>query len=140
MAQPIVGRHEMHFPRKPNRSPHINVHCQDFRHGHGWQFDGLVTINPVDVNPFILTVSASASNMRGDRTQAFELPFAVEVVDVTDLVDPIKQNRKTSPAEALLERAIRDRDSDALQMLNFEKNWNELSGERGCDEEEDDDE
>ncbi len=130
-----MGRHEMNFAHEPDRTSNIEVHCQDFRHGYEWVFEGVATINPYCPNPFVIAVCASASNMKGLRTRSFEQAYAAEEVDVINLIDPFKQERlRDLPIEDNLQKAIKERNFDWLQMLCFEKNWSEISGESSDNE------
>ncbi|RUW74817.1 MULTISPECIES: hypothetical protein [unclassified Mesorhizobium] len=86
-SPPVIGKHEMQFAVGPNRSPVIEIHCADFRHGRTWEFEGIATIDPHHEGPFVIEVEVTASNMRGIRTEAFEFAIAVENTRIGDLVD-----------------------------------------------------
>jgi hypothetical protein len=138
-----AGRHEMDFAVDPNRESEITVHCEDYRHGRSWAFSGIATIDPYIPSPFKILVSASASNMRGARTASFEIPFTVEEVDVSDLIDPLKRERtKDLQVEDLFEKALAAKDYSWFQMLSFGKNWDEISpiaSSKNDDDDDDDD-
>jgi hypothetical protein len=130
MVKPVVGRHEMSFAFEPNRSNSVEIHCQDFRHGSKWTFEGVATIDVDCESPFLIDVQASASNMRGIRSQNFELPYTVTEVDAVNLVDPIAKSQKEPfPMLAQVRQAARSKNSGWFQNLSFEGNWNELSGQ-----------
>lgn len=90
----VIGKHEMQFAVGPNRSPVVEIHCADFRHGRTWEFDGIATIDPHTDGPFVVEVEVTASNMRGIWAQVFEFAFAVQNVRIGDLVDLFETSYK----------------------------------------------
>lgn len=92
--RPVIGKHDMHLAVGPHRSPLIEVHCADFRHGRSWNFEGIATIDPHTEGPFVIEVEVTASNMRGIRTEAFEFAFAVQNARIGDLVDLFETSYK----------------------------------------------
>ncbi|RWC75317.1 MAG: hypothetical protein EOS30_11030 [Mesorhizobium sp.] len=130
----VVGRHEMQFAVGPNRSPIIEIHCADFRHGRSWEFEGIATIDPHHEGPFVVEVEVTASNMRGIQTEAFDFAFAVENARIGDLVDLLGTSYKI--AFPMMER---------FKAEVRAKNWGwieavDVDGQEAEPDEDDDDE
>ncbi|WP_155930634.1 hypothetical protein [Mesorhizobium sp. L2C084A000] len=125
-----VGRHEMQFAVGPNRSPVIEIHCADFRHGRSWKFEGIATIDPHHDGPFVVDVEVTASNMRGIQTKAFDFAFTAEVVKIGDLVDLLKPGYKIPIP--MMERLTAE-----ITAKNWD--WIEVVGVDGFEEQPDDD-
>ncbi|UDL87313.1 hypothetical protein LGH82_19180 [Mesorhizobium sp. PAMC28654] len=113
----IVGRHEMDFAVGPNRSDTVEVHCADFRHGRAWDFEGIATIDPEGEGPFVVEVEVTASNMRGIRSQTFQLPYIIEQAKVGELVDLLNRSYRV-PIPMM------DRFTDEVKAMN--KDWIEF--------------
>lgn len=126
----IVGRHDMQFAIGPDRSPVIETHCADFRHGRAWEFEGVAMIDPHQEGPFVIDVEVTASNMRGIQTKAFYFAFTAEVVKIGDLVDLLEPGYKVPIP-------LMDRFTAEVTAKNWD--WIEVVGVDGLEEQPDDD-
>jgi hypothetical protein len=86
LIQPQVTRHEVHLPHGLSRVTKGEIHCADFRHGREWQFDGVAIIDSRAGSPFKIVATASASNLKGSETSAFELSYFTESAKADDLI------------------------------------------------------
>lgn len=121
LRKPVVGRHEMQFAIGPNRGSIIELHCADFRHGRSWEFEGIATISPHGSTPFVIEVEATASNIRGIQTKAFEFGFTVENAKVGDLVDLLKPGyRVPIPMMERFMTEVRAKNRDWIEMVGVD--------------------
>jgi hypothetical protein len=101
-----IGRHEFEITRRAARSRDMEATCEDFRSGQEFIFEGTVmpSSNP---NPLVVTVSLTASNLRGERTEVTRLEKKIVLVEAADLVDmdTLKPNREY-PTEREVERLL----------------------------------
>jgi hypothetical protein len=86
-APQLAGRHDMNFADGPDGSGMITIHCEDFRHGHEWSFEGIARVDLHSASPFLIQVVVTASNLHGSRSERFELPFEVQESDAKDLIN-----------------------------------------------------
>lgn len=95
----------------------LEVHCADFRHGREWAFEGIATIDPAGDDPFFLTVTMTASNMKGVVTAKFELPHIAQEKLVSDFFDLEKVGFvKERPFEKELQEAIETEQFDRFDF------------------------
>src|SRR2546423_6168956 len=71
----------------PKRSSSVVANCADFRHGSEWRLDGIVWMNPRDLDNLTVSVRVTAANMRGECLKTATI--AKEVIDahVSSLLD-----------------------------------------------------
>ncbi|WP_027040240.1 PIN domain-containing protein [Mesorhizobium ciceri] len=133
----IVGRHEMQFAVGPDRSPVIEIHCADFRHGRYWEFEGIATLDPHHEGPFVVDVEVTASNMRGIQTKSFDLALTVENAKIGDLVDLLKPGYKIPiPMMERLTAEITAKNWDWIEVVDVDgqEEWPDDGDEDGDDE------
>lgn len=117
----IVGRHEMQFAVGPDRSPVVEIHCADFRHGRSWEFEGIATIDPHHEGPFVVDVEVTASNMRGIQTESFNLAPTVENAKIGYLVDLLKPGYKVPiPMMERLKAEIIAKNWDWIEVVDVD--------------------
>lgn len=83
---PHVGRHDVAFKEDPCWRSWLSVTCEDFRHGQGWQFEGIVGIDPRAPDTRMI-VSITASNFRGKAQEIKLVGRNLETVHVSKLID-----------------------------------------------------
>ncbi len=97
-----AGKHDMHIAVEPERNPFMEVHCEDFRHGTEWTFDGVLWLDPTDQEACTVSVSLTAANMHGEVVENICVEKSVSETRAKDLIDlksgcflkqPIVQNR-----------------------------------------------
>lgn len=112
-----AGRHDVVFAAPPDGGSTIEIHCEDFRHGRSWSFDGIACIDPHAEQPFWIDVSVTASNMRGGKTARFELDLISESVNVDDLLDlENRRLRKQFPMQAEFDQAVEAENFDWFEF------------------------
>lgn len=112
-----AGRHDVVFAAPPDGGSTIEIHCEDFRHGRSWSFDGIACIDPHAEHPFWIDVSVTASNMRGGKTARFALDVDSESVRVNDLVDLENRSfRKPFQMQAEFNQALEEGNLDWLEF------------------------
>ncbi|TPI30530.1 hypothetical protein FJW07_29110 [Mesorhizobium sp. B3-1-9] len=117
----VVGRHEMQFAIGPNRTPIVEIHCADFRHGRSWQFEGIATIDPQHEGPFAIEVEVTASNMRGIRTEVFDFARTVENARIGDLVDLLGTSYKIAfPMMERFKAEVRAKNWDWIEAVDVD--------------------
>jgi hypothetical protein len=62
------------------------MHCEDFRHGETWTFDGVVFLNPHEGASCRVAVAITAGNLRGTVSVAEEYAFTILDADHEALV------------------------------------------------------
>ena len=58
--------HEVLLDPAPNRERSMIAHCEDFRHGRTWRFDGVLRIDPNERADPVVSVRLTAANMHGE--------------------------------------------------------------------------
>ncbi len=112
-----AGRHDVVFAGPPDGGSTIEIHCEDFRHGRSWSFDGIACIDPRADHPFLIDVSVTASNMRGGKTARFELDVVSEPVSVDELLDLENRCvRKPIPMQAEFDQAFEAENFDWFEF------------------------
>jgi hypothetical protein len=71
------GRHETFLDVVPVRSRTLVMHCEDFRHGETWTFDGVVFLDPHEGASCRVAVAITAGNLRGTVSVAEEYAFTI---------------------------------------------------------------
>lgn len=128
----------MQFAVGPNRSPVIELHCADFRHGRSWEFEGIAAIDPYSEGPFAIDIQVTASNMRGIQTRTFEFGFTAEIAKVGDLVDLLKPGYRVAiPMAERLSAEIKAKNWDWIEIVSVD--GEEEEPDDGDDEPDDED-
>lgn len=81
-----TGRHEFETTLPARRGRRMEATCEDFRSGQEYEFEGVVVPTP-EVGPLVISVSLTASNLRGERSEVFKVEKLMDLVDAADLVD-----------------------------------------------------
>lgn len=111
IRQPVRDRHDVEFIERPDGGKNVQVQCADFRHGREWYFEGIATIDPRKPNPFQIEVELTASNLRGKKTQMFEIGYDLAAAQVDDLVDlPERKYLKKFPLFSQYQDALDRKD------------------------------
>lgn len=114
---PIVRcRHDVFFETSSEGEDVAEIHCAGFRHGWTWEWDGIGHLDGTS-DAFTVTVTLTASNMRGKRIQTFTLPTISTTARAMTLIDPVERSYKASfPLQEPFERAVREHDKDWLKF------------------------
>jgi hypothetical protein len=104
--QPAPHRNEVFFPVAPRRAKQFEAHCQDFRHGRKWRFNGFAHLFTVAEEPFVVSIRLTASNLHNAVPSTLEVKKLVEQEHPHELINP-KQHQllKPFPVQALLDEA-----------------------------------
>jgi hypothetical protein len=86
LIPPRVGRHEFETTRRARRSREMEVSCEDFRSGQDYYFEGVIAPTS-EPDPLEITVTVTAKNLRGERTEAFKLEKQIVSIEPSELVD-----------------------------------------------------
>ena len=86
IVPPRIGRHDFTFKNKPGWRSSFSVTCEDFRRGVDWTFEGILGIDPRETESTI-TVTVTASNLRGNVQESKRIERKQELVHVSKLID-----------------------------------------------------
>lgn len=86
VVPPRIGRHDFTFKDRPDWRSSFSVTCEDFRHGEDWASEAIVGIDPREAETTI-TVTVTASNLRGRAQQKKTVERKQETVHVSNVVD-----------------------------------------------------
>lgn len=81
-----VGRHEFERIASARRGREMQVSCEDFRSGQDYVFEGVISPSS-DGKPVEITVSLTAANLRGERTEIFKVEKQIVEVLPGHLID-----------------------------------------------------
>lgn len=110
-------RHDVDFAVEPDGGKTIELHCDDFRQGREWVFEGIAMLDPANGSPFHIEVTVTAGNMPGRVCERFTLPYHVETASLANLVDIRKKAFKVPiPMEKHFDAAWETKSS---KWLNF---------------------
>lgn len=116
-----VGRHEVAFAIAADGGEAFEVHCQDFRHGGTWVFDGVLTADHHSNEEVRLSVTATASNMRGSKRKGCDFQHELTTVNISHVYDTTKKQFLINrPMEAEIERAAAAKDFSRLSMIKYD--------------------
>jgi len=115
MIPPRVGRHEFSFKDAPHWRSWFSVVCEDFRHGKDWNYDAIIGIDPRAAETTI-SVSVTASNLRGKIQKDEQIDRKLETVHVSRLID-LDSLKITVPTP--LGEAIQGGDYEAIDWKAF---------------------
>jgi hypothetical protein len=87
LSRRSVGEHEVELVTRPKRSSMLVANCADFRHGSEWSFDGIVWMNPRDLDNLTVSVRVTAANMRGECRETATIAKEVITVHASTLLD-----------------------------------------------------
>lgn len=103
---PRIGRHEFETTRKARRSRDMEATCEDFRSGQEYLFEGVIAPSS-EAAPLVITVTLTASNLRGERTEVFKLEKRIVLVEAEELVDLTTLELKQAfPTKKEIERLL----------------------------------
>ncbi len=107
MIAPRVGRHEFETTLRAHRSRETKVSCEDFHSGQDYHFEGVVAPTSSD-EPLEITVTITAKNLRGERTETFRLDKQIVAIEPGDLVDlQTLKLKQDYPTKGELSRLLR---------------------------------
>ena len=86
IVPPRVGRHEFETTMSARRSGEMESSCEDFRSRQVFCFDGVIAPTSSD-DPLKITVTLTAKNLRGERTEIVELNKKIVAIEPGELVD-----------------------------------------------------
>lgn len=86
MMSPRVGRHEFDYTNEPHQSATMEVTCEDFRNGQDFIFEGVICPSP-EPGPLTISISVTAANLHGKRTEVRQYEKSVETVAASSLFD-----------------------------------------------------
>ena len=113
-----VGRHEFETILRARRSLETRASCEDFHSGQDYFFEGVIAPSS-DTKPLEITVTLTAKNLRGERTETLKLEKQLVPIEPTELVDlKTLVPKRDYPTKKEIERLFTDQDYD-----NFE--WDE---------------
>lgn len=113
------GRHEIVLDPAPNRGPSITAQCRDFRHGSRWCFEGVLHLDPHDTNEPVISVRATAANMRGETIITRQIGRTIKRIRVADVLELTTGNLlEPLPMKPVLDEASRDGRFDRFERLS----------------------
>ena len=118
MIQKRVGRHEFDFTTKAQRSPTIVATCEDFRTGQEFVFEGVLAPS-TRANDLEVTVTITAANLRGAKSETLRCKKVITEADVVSIVD--LENLEIIvefPVSGAIGQLISDNNFDGLELEN----------------------
>lgn len=105
---PRVGRHEHYLAVAPAIGAQlIEMHCEDFRHGHHWLFAGVASLDADNPAPMVIDVRLTAANLHGEVTGQLSIPKMIVRRTIDELADLSEGVFVTMlPIQEAIERAI----------------------------------
>lgn len=83
-----VGPHEEHLDQPPRQGGQlIEMHCEDFRNGRTWTFEGVLCLGHGDPRPAVISVIVTASNLHGDVKRYAKVEKDVVSRPLGELID-----------------------------------------------------
>lgn len=82
-----VGRHQVELIESPKKTSTAILNCEDFRHGVTDSFQCVVWCDPRAGNDLIITTSATAANLQGEKMTTLKLNKRVNRVRVEELLN-----------------------------------------------------
>lgn len=117
----MVGRHEMDFDIDADGGTEFEVHCQDFRHGRVWEFEGVLMVDWTLSSDLEISVTTTASNMRGQRKFDFSLKHVPRPKALKEVYDLEKREFVLDrPMEKILEAAAREQDFSSFKIISYD--------------------
>jgi PIN domain len=117
-AHKPVGPHEVVFGVDPKGGDYAEIHCEDFRHGRKWEFEGFVTIDPKFKESVEMGIRVTAANMHGQTTTHVRIKPDTKQTAFSEAYD-LENNRillayplKDRLTKALMARASKEGNSD----------------------------
>jgi len=126
LIPPRVGRHEFEIITEAKRSETLVATCEDFRKGQEFYFAGVVA--PTSKTGSLgVTVTVTAHNLRGDRSERVSFDKVIVKEDVRAIAD-------LSQLTVIGEFPTRDAIDAILKSENYEAlSWDKTAGEDGDD-------
>ena len=110
-----VGRHEFETTLRARRGREMEVTCEDFRSGQEYLFEGVVAPTSDD-GPLVISVTLTASNLRGERKELFKRKKLIVPVEAGTLVDlETLEPKRSYPTEGEIDRLIKAEEYGAIE-------------------------
>lgn len=120
LSPALAGKHDMFFDIEPERGGRkIEIHCEDFRQGRKWMFDGIITLDPDDIEAAELEVRVTASNLHGAVVDMATIGKNIRGMKVDEAVD-LDEGRfiLDLPMRALIDEAIERDDLATFEFIH----------------------
>jgi hypothetical protein len=113
-----VGRHEFEITKPARRTRAMEASCEDFRSGQEFLFSGVV-VPSTHERDLEITVSITASNLRGKRIEISRVRKQITEVYTSDILDlkNLTVNREF-PIKSEIQRLVNSRQIDDIEWDN----------------------
>ncbi len=110
------GKHQFVVQEKPARSVVIQIMCNDFRHGHDYEYRMVAWVDP-RAEVFRVEAVVTSANLYDELKEALMIDKTVIGSSVFDLVDPATlQFRQPPEIVGILESALREKDYSSFEF------------------------
>lgn len=125
MMQAHVGRHEFDFTTEARRSRNMVATCEDFRNRQEFYFEGVYAPSSAE-GEVEITVTLTAANMRGAKSETFRREKTIQDGDIASFVD-------TASGKMLVGYPV----AEAIAQLIEAEEYDKIEWDRDPDDEED---
>ena len=114
LIPPRIGRHEFETTLLARRIRETKASCEDFHSGQEYSFEGVIAPSS-DAKALEITVTLTAKNLRGERTETFKLEKQIVPIAPCALVDlKTLEPKQDYPTKKEIERLLGARDFDEI--------------------------